>query len=182
MGRGTCSPAFLSSRSLRVSKTVEVVFPVPRFPRSAHRLECSPSNPRAHEARRSTACGVSAALLTFEGASSLRSSSNTPTTARAGTTSVSGARFPRFDRASAISSDRSSRVRGVCSESVGSARVMTSKTRFANSCSASCPAACALSKEPPETMSRRFNGSTDALGTMFSSVTMIGRRGAALTR
>ena len=108
MGRGTCSPAFLSSRSLRVSKTVEVVFPVPRFPRSAHRLECSPSNPRAHEARRSTACGVSATLLTFKGASSLRSSSNTPTTARASTNWIAGSnvkRFDRFDSASATSSE-----------------------------------------------------------------------------
>ena len=67
--------------------------------------ECSSYEPRAHEARRSTACGVSAALLTFEGASSLRSSSNTPTTARAGTTFVSGARSPLLNSVSATSSE-----------------------------------------------------------------------------
>ena len=174
MGRGTCSPAFLSSRSLRVSKTVEVVFPVPRFPRSAHRLECSPSSPRAHEARRSTACGVSAALFTRAGSSFPSGASNAPTMARVGTTSVSGARFPSFDSASAISSDRSSRVRGVCSESVVSARVMILRTRFAKSCSLWRPEFCAPSKELPETMSWQSNGSMDTPGMISWSWTRIG--------
>ena len=108
MGRGASSPAFLSSRSLRVSITVEVVFPVPRFPRSAHRLECSPSNPRAHETRRSTASEVYASLLMRECESNAFRSSNVPTTACASTNWIAGLnvkRFDRFDSASATSSE-----------------------------------------------------------------------------
>lgn len=108
MGSGTCSPAFLSSRRRWVASTVVVVFPVPRSPRSAHMGECSSSEPQAHDTRRSTACGVSAALLTFEGASPFRGSSNTPTTACASTNWIAGLnvkRFYRFDSASATSSE-----------------------------------------------------------------------------
>ena len=90
-----------------MASTVVVVFPVPRSPRSAHMGECSSSEPQAHDTRRSTACGVSAALLTFEDASSLRSSSNTPTTARVGTNLIAGSNVKRkrFDSASATSSE-----------------------------------------------------------------------------
>ena len=173
MGRGTCSPTILSSRSLRVSRIVEVVFPVPRFPRSAHRLERSSSNPRAHDTRRSTACGVSAALLTNEGASSPRRASNAPTTARAGTASAASSSRPWID-ALAISSDSRSHVRGVSAGSLASSRAMTSRTRFAKSCSPLRPASCASTKDRPETTSRRFNGFTDTPGPMSSSVTIIG--------
>ena len=174
MGRGTCSPVFLSSRSLRVSRTAEVVFPVPRFPRSAHRLERSSSNPRAHDTRRSTACWVSAALLTSEGASSPCSASKVPTTARAGTASAVRSSRPWFDNSSAISSNRSSHVRGVCSESVVSARVMILRTRFAKSCSLWRPESCAPSKELPETMSWQSNGSMGTPGIISWSWTRIG--------
>ena len=174
MGSGTCSPIFLSSRRRWVASTVVVVFPVPRSPRSAHMGECSSSEPRAHDTRRSTACGVSAALFTRAGLSFPSGASNAPTMARVGTTSVSGARFPRFDRASAISSDRSSHVRGVCSESVVSARVMTLRTRFAKSCSLWRPEFCAPSKELPETMSWQSNGSMDTPGMISWSWTRIG--------
>ena len=89
-----------------MSRIVEIVFPVPRSPSSAHMGECSSSEPRAHDTRRSTASEVYASLLRFKGASSLRGSSNTPTTARVGTTFfVSGARSPHLNSASATSSE-----------------------------------------------------------------------------
>ena len=105
MGRGACSPAFLSSRSLRVSKTVVVLFPIPTSPRSAHMGECSSSEPRAHEARRSTASEVYASLLMRECESNAFRSSNVPTTACASTNWIAGSNVKRFDSASATSSE-----------------------------------------------------------------------------
>ena len=67
--------------------------------------ECSSSEPRAHEARRSTASEVYASLLMRECESNAFRSSNVPTTACASTNWIAGSNVKRFDSASATSSE-----------------------------------------------------------------------------
>ena len=89
--------------------------------------ECSSSEPQAHDTRRSTASEVYASLLTFEGASSLRGSSNTPTTACASTNLIAGSsvkRFDRFDSASATSSKITGSFAGIGSKLLISATTL----------------------------------------------------------